>query len=274
MRDRELDPSASPAAFFGNEVREARTRVGMSQAALGSATGYDATYVSKVETGSIVPDDKFLKGLDRVFSNMNDWFTRFWRDSRRWNGHYREWFKLWVAAEGRASAIRWYEPMLIPGLVQTEGYAREVLSWGPLRGNVDDDVQARLDRQEVLNRATPPELWLLLTESAVNRRIGSPAIMYEQLKHLAELSRRPNVTIQVVPDEADAYGGLSGAFAIATVEPAGSLVYLETGLRGMTTDDPTMLKSAGQMFEHLRAEALAKRPTYDLLTEAGETWKV
>jgi hypothetical protein len=88
-----------------------------------------------------------------------------------------------------------------------------------------------------------------------------------QLKHLAELSRRPNVTVQVVPDDADAYGGLSGAFAIATVEPSSSLVYLETGLRGMTTDDPTMIKSAGQMFEHLRAEALAKRPTFDLLSQ-------
>lgn len=141
MRERELEPSASPAAFFGNEVREARTRAKMSQAALGSETGYDATYVSKIENGHIVPDDKFLKGLDWTFPNMNGWFTRFWRDSRSWNSHYREWFKLWVAAEQRASVIRWYEPLLLPGLVQTEDYAREVLSWGPLRGNVDDDVR-------------------------------------------------------------------------------------------------------------------------------------
>jgi hypothetical protein len=83
------------------------------------------------------------------------------------------------------------------------------------------------------------------------------------------------VTVQVLPDDADAYGGLSGAFAVATVEPLGSVVYLETGLRGMTVDDPTMIKSAGQRFEHLRAEALAKRPTFDLLNEVGETtWKV
>jgi hypothetical protein len=245
----------------------------MSQAALGNATGYDATYVSKVETGAIVPDDKFLKGVDLTFPNMNGWFGRFWRDSRQWNGHYREWFKTWVAAERQASVIRWYEPMLIPGLVQTGDYAREVLSWGPLRGNVDDDVQARMDRQEILNRDDPPELWVLLAESAVCRRVGNAEIMRGQLKHLAELSRRPNVTVQVVPDDADAYGGLSGAFAVATVEPTGSLVYLETGLRGMTADDPMMVKSAGQMFEHLRAEALAKRPTFDLLTEVGERWK-
>jgi transcriptional regulator with XRE-family HTH domain len=274
MRERELDPGASPAAFFGSEVREARTMAKMSQAALGSATGYDDTYVSKVETGDITPDDKFLKGLDRVFPNMNGWFTRFWRDSRKWNGHYREWFKKWVAAERRATVIRWYEPLLVPGLVQTEDYARAVLSWGPLSGNVDDDVQARMDRQEILNRDNPPELWVLLAESAVRRRVGSAEVMRDQLKHLGELSRRPNITVQVVPDDADAYGGLSGAFAVATVEPSGSLVYLETGLRGMTIDDPTMIASAGRMFEHLRAEALAKRPTFDLLAEAGERWKV
>jgi Domain of unknown function (DUF5753) len=157
--------------------------------------------------------------------------------------------------------------------VQTEDYARAVLSWGPLRGNVDDDVRARMDRQEILNRDSPPELWVLLAESAVRRRVGSAEIMRAQLKHLAELSRRPNITVQVVPDDADAYGGLSGGFAVATVEPSGGLVYLETGLRGMTIQDPTMIKSAGQMYEHLRAEALAKRPTYDLLAEAGETWK-
>jgi transcriptional regulator with XRE-family HTH domain len=273
MRERELDPSASPAAFFGNEVREARTAAKMSQVALGSATGYDATYVSKIEHGHIVPDGKFLSGIDHVFRNMNGWFSRFWRDSRKWNGHYREWFKVWVATERQASVIRWYEPMLIPGLVQTEDYAGEVLSWGPLSGNVDDDVQARMDRQEILNRDDPPELWVLLAESAVCRRVGNAEIMRGQLKHLAELSRRPNITVQVVPDDADAYGGLSGGFAVATVEPAGSLVYLETGLRGMTSDDPMMVKSAGQMFEHLRAEALAKRPTFDLLAEVGERWK-
>lgn len=272
MRERELDPSASPAAFFGNEVREARTSAQMSQAALGAAAGYDATYVSKIENGHIVPDDKFLKGLDNTFPGMNRWFTRFWRDSRKWNGHYREWFKFWVATEGRAAVIRWYEPLLVPGLVQTEDYAREVLSWGPLRGNVEDDVRARMERQEVLNRDDPPELWILLAEPVLRTRVGNAEIMRGQVKHLAELARRPGVTVQVIPDDADAYGGRSGAFAVATVEPSGSLVYLETGLRGMTSDDPMMIRSAGQMFEHLRAEALAKRPTFDLLAEAGERW--
>lgn len=244
----------------------------MSQPALGLATGYDATYVSKVETGSIVPDDRFVNALDHVFPNMNGWFGRFWRDSRKWNGHYPEWFKDWVAAERAASVIRWYEPLLVPGLVQTEDYARAVLSWGPLSARVDVDVQARMDRQEILNRQNPPELWVLLAESAVRRRVGTAEIMRAQLNHLVELARRPNVTVQVVPDDADAYGGLSGAFAIATVEPSATVVYLETGLRGLTVHDPAMIKTAGQTFEHLRAEALAKKPTFDLLAEAGDTW--
>ena len=173
MRERQLDPGASPSAHFGNEVREARTCAGMSQPELGAATDYDGSYVSKVEGAKIVPDDKFIDALDRVFPHMNGWFGRFWRDSRKWNGHYREWFKDWVAAERQASVIRWYEPLLIPGLVQTEEYARAVLSWGPLSGNVDDDVQARMERQAILDRDNPPELWVLVAESAVRRRVGN-----------------------------------------------------------------------------------------------------
>ena len=126
MRERELDPGASPAAFFGNEVREARTRAKMSQAALGAAVGHDDTYVSKVETGAIVPDDEFVNGLDRVFPHMNGWFGRFWSNSRKWEGQYPAWFKDWVDAEQHARIIRWWEPLLIPGLLQTADYAREL----------------------------------------------------------------------------------------------------------------------------------------------------
>ena len=100
MRERELDPGASPAAFFGNEVREARTRAKMSQPALGAAVGYDATYVSKVETGTIVPDSDFVNGLDGIFPHMNGWFARFWINSRKWEGQYPAWFKDYVEAEG------------------------------------------------------------------------------------------------------------------------------------------------------------------------------
>ena len=126
MRERELDPGASPAAFFGNEVREARTRAKMSQAALGTATGYDATYVSKVETGAIVPDEVFVNALDQVFPHMNGWFARFWSNSRKWEGQYPAWFKDWIEAELHARMIRWWEPLLIPGLLQTADYAREL----------------------------------------------------------------------------------------------------------------------------------------------------
>lgn len=71
MRERELDPSQSPSAFFGNEVREARVKASMSQAELGKATCYDASYVSKVETGDIMPDARFVEALDVAFPNMN-----------------------------------------------------------------------------------------------------------------------------------------------------------------------------------------------------------
>lgn len=244
----------------------------MTQPALGSAIGnYDGSYVSKVETGDLTPHDDFVNGLDRVFPDMNGWFGRFWRSSRKWNGQYREWFKDWVKMEQGASVIRWYEPLQVPGLVQTPDYARAVLSWGPLRGDVEADVSARMERQAILDSDSPPELWVLLAEAAVHRCMGSAQVMREQLGYLAELSQRPNVTIQVIPDDTLPSGGLLGAFAVAASD-ADSAVYLETGLRGLAMHDPTMISDASRLFEHLRAEALPTRPSYDLLAKAGESW--
>ncbi len=135
MRERELDPGASPAAFFGSEVREARTKAKMSQPALGTALDYDATYVSRSKQATIVPDDVFVSGLDRVFPQMNGWFARFWSNSRKWEGQYPAWFKDWVDAELHARVIRWWEPLLIPGLLQTADYARELFrAWHTHRG--------------------------------------------------------------------------------------------------------------------------------------------
>jgi transcriptional regulator with XRE-family HTH domain len=268
---KDLDSSLSPLHHLGAEIRLAREDAGMSQADLAAVTCNDRSYVSLVENGHIDPSGQFVNGCDRAFPGMRGWFTRFWQDARTWD-QYPAWFKDWVEMEQRAAVIRWYEPLLIPGLVQTTDYALAVLSWGPNGADAENQVNLRMERQRILHRANPPELWVTLGESAIRRRVGSGELMCGQLKHLAELSHRPNVVVQIVPEDADAYGGLSGAFAMATVEPSDSVVYLETGLRGLTTQDPTMVRNAAQTFEYLRADALSTRQTQDLLAEVGEKW--
>ena len=96
--------------------------------------------------------------------------------------------------------------------------------------------------------------------------------MRRQLEHLAEMAARPRVTIQVISASAGAYGGLSGAFAIGTDSTADSVVYLETGIRGVVVRDPRLITRAVSVFDHLRAEALPRSQTLDILAKAGEKW--
>ena len=277
MRERELDPGASPAAFFGNEVREARTKAKMPQPALGAAVGYDGTYVSKVETGTIVPDDDFVNGLDRVFPHMNGWFARFWNNSRKWEGQYPAWFKDWVDAEEHARVIRWWEPLLIPGLLQTADYARELFrAWQSVNDAdvVERSVSARLDRQAIFDRPNPPTLLAVIDETVLWRGIGNPEIMRAQMEYLIDMSARPNIAVHVVPADVGAHTGLLGAFIVADLDgESGRVVYLETPDQGLISDAPSLATKILGMFERVRSEALPKGASHELIRRVvNERW--
>jgi hypothetical protein len=206
---------------------------------------------------------------------MTGWFARFYRDSRTWAGPHPPWFRDWVENEERATEIRWWEPLLVIGLLQTPEYARAVFaSWR--RDNGDDieaKITARIERQAILDRDNPPELRALLDESVLHSCIGNATIMSGQLDHLAEVGRRPNITIQVVPGAAGAYAGLSGAFAVASIAGEHHAAYLETGVRGMTVLDASLIGQAAIMFDDLRDEALSRSRSLEFIAEVAMTWK-
>lgn len=277
MRERELDPGASPAAFFGSEVREARSKAKMSQPAVGAALGYDATYVSKVETGTIIPDDAFVSGLDRVFPQMNGWFARFWSNSRKWEGQYPAWFKDWVDAELHARVIRWWEPLLIPGLLQTAEYARELFRAWQIVEDVDKverDVSLRMDRQAIFDRSNPPTLLAVVDETVLWRRIGTAEIMRTQLEYLVDLTARPNIAVHVVPASVGAHAGLLGAFIVADLEgDSGKVAYLESPDQGFVSDAPSLAAKILATFERVRSEALPKGASRELIREVvSDRW--
>ncbi|MGH3252873.1 MAG: Scr1 family TA system antitoxin-like transcriptional regulator [Trebonia sp.] len=144
--------AASPARFFGAEVREARKRAGLSRPELAAVAGYDPSYVSKVEHGAITPDQKFIDACDAAFPEMHGWFARFWRDSRTWNPAYPAWFEEWLDAERQARVVRTWEPLIIPGLLQTGRYASALFqAWQKSEDaeKIERDVAARLDRKRI-----------------------------------------------------------------------------------------------------------------------------
>jgi transcriptional regulator with XRE-family HTH domain len=118
-------------AFFGAELRQARVAAGLSQEQLGRRLNFSGDLAGKIETCERAPTPGFAEGCDGVFPHMDGLFTRLLELARRWDGPYPQWFRDWLEAEQGATSLRWWEPMVIPGLLQTTDYARAILAAGP-----------------------------------------------------------------------------------------------------------------------------------------------
>lgn len=132
-------------------------------------------------------------------------------------------------------------------------------------------MSARLARQEILARDDPPLLWVVLDEGVLHRAVGDNSeVMRGQLLHLAQMSRRPNVTVEVVPYSAGAHSGLLGAFAVAEFEDAPAIVYLETAAEGQVAEEPSMVAQVMLTFDSLRSEGLPRGASRDLIMKVAE----
>jgi transcriptional regulator with XRE-family HTH domain len=271
---RDLDPGASPAHFYGAEVRHARTSAGMTLAELGALVPCDASTVSRIESGLLGPSERFAAACDEAFPNMNGWFTRFYEDSRTWAAPYPRWFADWVKAEREAVTLRTWEPLLIPGLLQTAEYARALFRAWSATGDEDEVEQlvtARLDRQCIFDRSKPPSFWAVMDEGVLRRCIGTPEVMQGQLLHLAEMTERPMIKVHVIPSEVGAHIGLLGAFAIAGfADDAHGIVYFESPDEGETSRDSATIAKIVLKFDTLRSEALPRGATRNLIMKEAE----
>ncbi len=165
--------------------------------------------------------------------------------------------------------IRWFEPLLIPGLLQVESYARAVLTWKPDSASAEANLTSRLARQSVLDRA---ELRVVILETVLYREVGDAAIMGEQIQYLLAVGDRPSVMLQVVADTTAVAGALGGAFAIATEGIPDVAAYAESNIQGAVYTDPDLIARAARVFDGLRVDALPWTLTQDLLRKAGERW--
>ena len=270
---RDLDPGSSPAAFLGAELRRARVAAGMSQEQFSRSLGFDRTVITKAETGERPPSPEVAAAIDEAFPHLDGLFSRLTLLARRANGRYPEWFREWVDAEQQATALRTWQPILVPGLLQTRDYARALFqAWQPAASSDDLDalVGARIERQAILDRADPPELLAVLDEAVLHRQVGSAKIMGDQLAHLGEMSCRPAVTIQIVPAEVGTHAGLLGGFFVGSFDDTPVIVYAETAVEGITIDKPALVSKAAQAFERLRSEALPRGASRDLIRRVAE----
>ncbi|MGI5213777.1 helix-turn-helix domain-containing protein [Plantactinospora sp. CA-290183] len=257
---------------FAEELRLARATAGVSQAALAEAISYSPTLVAKVETCERRPSLDFARRCDRFFETDG----RFERIQKKITREIVvRYFREWAGIEAEAKALRWFEPSYVPGLLQTEAYARAVLSGPGLLSSdeVEEQVIARLDRQEILTRDKPPLLTFVLDEYVLRRRIGGPAVMRDQLLHLVKVgSGVPQVKIHVVPASVGAYAGLDGPFILATPLTGEPVAYFEGHWTGQMDDRPDFVGHMIDIWETVRSVALPHQQSLDLIAEVAETW--
>ena len=181
------------------------------------------------------------------------------------------WFQEWADIEAQATVLRWYEPLVVPGLLQTEDYARAILSARP-DGNLADleeQVAARMARQNILERTGGPQLWCLLDEGVLHRAIGGSKTMRSQLYRLAELAEHPRTTIQVIR-YGGAHAGLLGGFILADLDNRPTTAYVETAAHGQVTDSSSVVAHLALSFDRLRAGAESWATSRDLIKKVAE----
>jgi transcriptional regulator with XRE-family HTH domain len=269
------DPETSPPAFLGAELRRARMAAGFSsQETLAARLGFDRTVVAKAETGDRPPTDDVLAAWCQACHLDDNLFGRLVVLARRADGLLPTWFEDWPDLEAAATTLRWFEPLLVPGLLQTERYARALYATrvALAQDDIDSHIAARLKRQEILDRDHPPMLWVIIDEGVLRRPVGGRQVMAEQVSWLIEAARRPAIRIEVIQAGIGAHDGLAGAFILAELPGAPVAAYREGARNGQVVRDPEQVAELTVCWDTLRSEALSRSDSLALLEEAAKTW--
>ncbi|QEV22268.1 helix-turn-helix domain-containing protein [Streptomyces alboniger] len=263
---RALDASASPLDYYGAELRRLREAAGLSQAQLGDCIFCTGSLVGQIETTKRVPTREFSErvdaalGTDGVLSRLVGLVLR---------SQLPSWFQAFAEMEAQAAYISTYQAQLVYGLLQTEAYARAVLSV-TTDDNLNARVEARMDRQRVLAKGNPPLLWVVLSEAVLHQEIGGHEVMREQLAHLLGFRDQQWVNLQILPFTAGQHAGLPGTFTTLRFEDDPDLIYTEDFVQGHMTAHPEKVKESSLRYARLQASALSVEDSAALIARVME----
>jgi transcriptional regulator with XRE-family HTH domain len=272
---------------LGQELRQLRERRKLTGARAARELGWSPSKVSRIEAAKTMPsadDIKALAKLYRVDGEKVDELFGFLRDAeqRGWWEDYEdalpEEYTKFLGLEAEATFQRNWEPQLVPGLLQTEDYAREVIlaTRGIARithSGVRSRVEARLDRQQrVLRRNDPCVLTMVLDEAVLMRRFGEPSVMREQMEHLLELSVQPHVSVQVLTLDA-LHPVNTGSFVHLKFSAFDDVVYLEQLYTADFVDDLERVAGYEIAFDRIRSEALDEDDSRVLIQRKAMFWR-
>jgi len=280
----EPDAGSGPTVLrilLGAQLRKLREARGVSREEAGYTIRASESKISRMELGRVgfkerdVSDLLILYGMSRA--EERDALLRLLEDANAPGWWHRfadvlpSWFQSYVGLEAAASLIRTYELQFVPGLLQTEDYARAVIKIGRTGTSdlaLDQRVTLRMARQQVLTRALPVHLWAVLDEAVLRRPIGGCEVMRGQLEHLIAASKIPNVTLQIAPFAAGGYAGAGGAFSILRFpdDQMPDVVYAELLTSALYLDKREDVDRYLEAMERLCVEAQPPDHTADTIT--------
>jgi transcriptional regulator with XRE-family HTH domain len=271
---------------LGAELRRRREFAGVTIESVADRLECSASKISRIETGhtSATPRDvRDMLGIYGVSGDECEELVQISREARQkgwWHPYSAVLTGAYVGLEAAAESIRAYEQQVVPGLLQTEDYARAMIRAARpdiTANEVERRVSVRIGRQALLTQDDPIDLWVVLDEAVVSRPVGGHAVMRAQLQRLADAADLPNVTIQILPFEAGAHAGMDGTFAILDFPEPGDpdVVYAENATGGLFLEKGDELRKYIFIFDHIRAAALRPEESVALVMKLAEEplWK-
>lgn len=268
--DSQTSNPISPRARFASDLEHHRKDAGMSQVMLSTRMLCHTSLISHVERGRRTPTREFAEALDRVFE-LDEHFIGLFKEIA--HSPTIGWFARWVEEiEPQAAILQSWDPLLIPGCLQTPEYARTLFSKTSPAGQVEEQVLARTQRLQMFDGPSPPFYTALIDEHVLHRPLGGPAILVDQLRHLLELSRHPHITIQVVPVDAGCIVGMVTGFALARLRNGAEIVSTDSLLSGHVTGEYDSVASLKVRYETIRADAHSQSVSQRTIEDAVTKW--
>ncbi|MFG2328540.1 helix-turn-helix domain-containing protein [Streptomyces sp. NPDC048604] len=260
--------------FFGAELKRRREVAGVTQGELGRRVFVSGGYIGQFEQAIRKPQLDVAQRIDEVLQT-DGFFERLCRKLID-KSPYASYFAAAAELERVTTEMCEFAPTLVPGVLQTESYARAIMrASNPFtpEESIDAKVSARLERAEILKGPSRPPLWVVMHETVLRTPAGGPAVMAEQLEHLTAAMTDRKALVQVIPFAAGAYPEMSSTLKLMWFSDAPPTAYTEAWYSGVLLDDPSMVRRATASYDLMRATALSPEASRDLIESTAKDFR-
>ncbi|MGG7571887.1 DUF5753 domain-containing protein [Streptomyces sirii] len=257
--------------MFGEVLKHHREAALLTQAALAAKIPCDRSHVARVEAGTRVPQESFVRACDELLGTGGVLLRLWGRIDWYPEVEHPDWFERRAEMDAELVALRAYQIHVVPGLLQTEDYATALFSRRlASREQVEERVKARLSRQQRFLASDGPLYVVVLDESCLRNAVGSAVVMRDQCAHLLSVGQRPNVRVQVAPANLPGLVRPNTSMSLIALPDGHEWVYSESLDRGHFNDDPAVYGRHSRTYDVLRADALSASESAALIAEVME----